>query len=64
MTFQPMLSESEDREVERMVSRVRIMTTAQFYDRDKKEGLTEIRAVKEPPAKKMHITLSNIPQWS
>ena len=64
MSFQPTLSEPEDQEVERMVSRARITTTVQFYDRDKKEGLTEIGAVKKPPAKKMHIKLSHIPQWS
>lgn len=40
------------------------MTAAQFYDKEEKEGLIEIGAVKELPAKKMRITLSNIPQWS
>ena len=44
---------------ERMVNRARITTAVQFYVKDKKEG-----PVKEPPAKKMRITLSNIPQWS
>ena len=46
------------------MNRARITTAAQFYNKDEKEGLTEIGAVKEPPAKKMRITLSNILQWS
>ena len=50
--------------MERMVNRARITTAAQFYVKDNKEGLTEIGPVKEPPAKKLCITLSNIPQWS
>ena len=64
MTFQPTLSDSEDQEIERMVNRARITTAAQFYDRDEKEGLTEIGAENDPPAKKMHITQSSIPYWS
>ena len=47
-----------------MVNRARITTAAQFYDRDEKEGLTEIGIAKEPPAKIMFITLSSIPHWS
>ena len=50
--------------MERMVNWARITTAAQFYVKDKKEGLMEIGPVKEPPAKKMRITLSSIPQWS
>ena len=64
MTFQTTLSDLEDREMERMVNRARIMTAAQFYDKDEKEGLTEIGGENEPPAKKMHITWSSIPHWS
>ena len=41
MSFQP-TQDIEDPELERMVSRARLTTTAQFYDRDKNEGLTEI----------------------
>ena len=62
--FQPTLADSEDREMEWMVNRARITTAAQFYDRDKKEGLTEIGAETEPPAKKTRIVWSNIPHWS
>ena len=64
MSFQPTLSDSEDPELERMVNRARLTTTAQFYVKDKNEGLTDIGPVKELPAKKIGITLSNIPQWS
>ena len=51
MTFQPTLSDSEDQEMERMVNQARITTIVQFYVKDKKEGLTEIGPVKEPPPK-------------
>ena len=64
MSFQPTISDSEDQGMERMVNQARITTAAQFYIKDDKEGLMEIGPVKEPPAKKMCITLSNIPQWS
>ena len=46
------------------MNRARITTAAQFYDRDEKEGLMEIGAENEPPAKKIHITWSSIPNWS
>ena len=55
MMFQPTLDDSEDREMERLVNRARITMVAQFYNRDEKEGLTEIGADIEPPAKKTHI---------
>ena len=49
--------------MEKMVNRARINTVAQFYNRDEKEGLTEIGAETEPLAKKTHIVWSNIPHW-
>ena len=35
-----------------MVNQARLTTTAQFYVKDKKEGLTEIGPTKQPPAKR------------
>ena len=52
MSFQPTLSDSEDLDLEIIVNRARIITTAQFYVKDKKEGLMEIGPMKQPPAKR------------
>ena len=58
-----------------MVSRARLTTTAQFYDRDKNEGLTEIGptvlpAIKDGPKTprkgqaRTESIVADIPQWS
>ena len=64
MKFQPTLDDSEDREMERMVNRARITMAAQFYNRDKKERLTEIGAEIKLLAKKTCSIWLNIPHWS
>ena len=48
MLVQPPRQDEEDPELERLVSQARLTTTAQFYDRDKKDGLTEIRPTLSP----------------
>ena len=50
-SFQPTTPDTEDPELERMVSRARLTTTALFYDRDKNEGLTEIGPTTQPAVK-------------
>ena len=42
MLVQTPRQEEEDPELERLVNQARLTTTAQFYDKDKKAGLTEI----------------------
>ena len=64
MKFQPTVYDPEDWEIGQMVNQARITTVAQFYDKDKKEGLTEIGAEIELLAKKTHIFWSDIPHWS
>ena len=43
-----------------MIDRARLTTAAQFYDKDWKDGLTEVRANPEPLAKKNCVMWSNI----
>ena len=50
--------------MEQIVNRAKITTAAQFYDKDEKEGLTEIGVEIEPLAKKTRIFWSDIPHWS
>ena len=47
-----------------MIDQARITTTTQFYDKDWKDGLTEIGATPESPVKKTQVMWSDIPQWS
>ena len=46
-----------------MVNWTIITTTAQFRDRDEKEGRTVIGTETEPLAKKTRIVWSDIPHW-
>merc|ERR1711873_316572 len=43
--------EEEDTELERQVNRAKLTTTAQFYDKDEKAGLTEIGPTGPPTMK-------------
>ena len=53
-----------DQEVEKLIDQARLTIAAQIYDKDWKEGLTEVRTNSEPLAKKTCIRWSNIPRWS
>ena len=61
MTFQPTLSDLEDQKRERMVNRARIMTAAQFHNREEKEGKTEAGNKNEPQTKTMRTIWKSIP---
>ena len=74
MSFQS-TTDTEDLELERMVSQARLMTTAQFYGRDKNKGLTELGptvlpAIKDGPKTlrkgqaRTESIVADIPQWS
>ena len=67
--------EQEDPELERLVNRARLTTTAQFYDKDKKAGLTEIGPTGPPTTEarpknkqkerlEMEPMVEDIPSWS
>ena len=67
----PQRQEEEDPELERMVDRARLATAAQFYDKNEKEGLVEIKPTgeeKENPRRTTEVRSglepSNIPPWS
>ena len=53
-----------DQEVEKLIDQARLTTAAQIYDKDWKEGLTEVGTNPKPPANKTCIRSSNIPRWS
>ena len=48
MSVQATRQSEEDPELEQLVSRARLTTTVQFYDKDKKDGLTEIGPTLSP----------------
>ena len=56
----PEIPDHMDQEVEKLIDQAKITTTAQFYDKDWKDGLTEIGANPESPVKKTHVMWSNI----
>ena len=67
--------EEEDPELERLVNRARLTTTAQFYDKDEKAGLTEIGPTGPPTTEgrpknkqkerpEMEPIVEDIPPWS
>ena len=75
MLVQTPRQEEEDPELERLVNQARLTTTAQFYDKDEKAGLTEIGPTGQPTNEarpktqkrerpKIEPIVEDIPPWS
>ena len=75
MLVQTPRQDKEDSELEQLFNQARLMTTAQFYDKDEKAGLTEIGPTGLPTSEvrpktrkrirpKMELIVEDIPPWS